>query len=279
MNNPETKFQQLLSWFQTETKYATAFSGGVDSCLVVYAARQAVGYENITAVIADSPSLKRKDLQIAIDFCEQYNVQLEIIRTNEIENEHYVTNPVNRCFYCKTTLYETISNEFLKSNPDIQMLNGSNLSDLGDYRPGLMAAENYKVLSPLAECKYKKEDIRTVAHYLQLPTWDKPASPCLSSRFAYGEKITVVKLQQIEQAEEILYQKGFEINRVRYLKDKTSIEVEPNKINLLRDNFISIKRAFEKLGLHHIIIDEEGFKSGKLNSGISNNSVSLGSKV
>ena len=189
MSNTEYKFQQLLNWFHKDTSYAIAFSGGVDSCLVLYAARKAVGYNNTIAIIADSPSLKRKDLQIAKEFCTHFDIRYEIIKTNELENENYASNPINRCFYCKTTLYNTIEKEYIKKKPAIQMLNGSNVSDFGDYRPGLLAADIYRVKSPLSECGFQKEDIRTVAAFLSLPTWDKPASPCLSSRFAYGEKI------------------------------------------------------------------------------------------
>ena len=265
MSNTENKYRQLLNWFQKDTIYAIAFSGGVDSCLVLYATRKAVGYDNTIAVIADSPSLKRKDLQIAKDFCSRYNIHLEVIHTRELENENYASNPVNRCFFCKTTLYDTIEKEFLLKNPDIQMLNGSNMSDFGDYRPGLKAAENYLVKSPLAECEFKKEDIREVAAFLNLPTWNKPASPCLSSRFAYGENITREKLSKIEMAEEFLDAEGFKINRVRYLKNKITIEVEPAKVELLQKKFKFIETEFEKIGLANISIDEEGFKSGKLN--------------
>lgn len=266
MNSFREKYQQLKDWFQKEATYAIAFSGGVDSCLVLYACRQAVGAANTIAIIADSPSLKRKDLQVAREFCEMYKIQLEIIHTRELENIDYVSNPVNRCFFCKTTLYSAIEKEFVSKNPEIQMLNGSNASDYSDYRPGLVAAENYKVKSPLADCGLTKNDIRALAAYLKLPTWDKPASPCLSSRFAYGEHITREKLRQIEKAEEILDSNGFKINRVRYLMDKVSIEVEVDMVDRLKRVFPQLNKQFETIGLQNISIDEEGFRSGKLNS-------------
>jgi uncharacterized protein len=261
---------KLESWFSAHEKVVIAFSGGVDSCLVVYLARHFLGRENAIAVISRSPSLKTKDLEIARKFCVKYDVRLEEIVTKEMENPDYQINPVNRCYFCKSALYTMLDEMIAERFPGYTILNGNNLSDQGDYRPGLEAAKEHRAFSPLAECNMKKEAVRALAKHFNLFTWDKPASPCLSSRFPYGESITLKKLRMVEEAENILNECGFEDVRVRYYDNNAKIEVPSSMIDRLKDQFEKLKDQIIDLGFDDCTIDEEGLVSGKLNRAIAN---------
>lgn len=258
--------EQLEAWFQPLTGSLTAFSGGVDSALVLYLSRRYLG-QNGVGVIADSPSLKRQDLTIARDFCRNHDIRLEIIQTKELENPDYAANPVNRCFHCKSTLYTdllSLSDQF----PGYTLLNGTNADDFGDYRPGIKAAELNAIRSPLAECGLGKNVIRELARRFGLEVWDKPASPCLSSRIPYGQTVTVEKLRQIEEAEKMLGDAGFAQVRVRHLDGRARIEVPVTDLPRLRQSLETLSPRFRQLGFSSIEADEEGLVSGKLNRAI-----------
>lgn len=271
MESPQIKdkIAEIESWFKINcTKVIVAFSGGVDSCLVAFLARKFLGKENTLAVIADSPSLKRKDLEIAKSFCKEFDINLEIIHTKELENPNYASNPIDRCYFCKFTLYDELK-LIADKYPGTDMLNGQNFDDLGDYRPGIKAAKEYKVLKPLADCNFTKIDIREVAQYFHLPTWDKPASPCLSSRIPYGQEVTVDKLRQIEEAENMLNSLGFEDVRVRHFGDRAKIEVPADQLVKLKMYEETIRENIKDIGFENCEIDEEGLVSGKLNRAIA----------
>ena len=269
MERLKEKIEEVKSWFAVHcSKVIVAFSGGVDSCLVAFLARKYLSKENVLAVIADSPSLKRKDLEIAKSFCDKFDIDLEIIRTKEIENPNYASNPVDRCYFCKFTLYDELK-MIAEKYPGSDILNGQNYDDLGDYRPGIKAATEYKVLKPLADCHFTKIDIREMARYFELPTWDKPASPCLSSRIPYGQEVTIEKLRQIEGAENMLNALGFNEVRVRHYGSTAKIEVPVEQLQLLMKHGNSIKRHIAKLGFERCEFDEEGLVSGKLNRAIA----------
>jgi len=258
----------LKEWFKNHPKVLIALSGGVDSCLVAYAARKFCGLEGAIAVVGDSPSLKRKDFQLAISFCESNDIKYVVIHPNELENDQYKVNPIDRCFWCKSSLYEEMI-EFRDANyADFVLVNGNNKSDWSDYRPGLKAADKFQAKSPLADCGLMKDDIRQLANKWGLTVWDKPASPCLSSRFPYGELITIDKLKLIEEAETILMNSGFGDARVRYFGELAKLEVPNNQIQKLKDEFPFIALQIMKLGFRKVEIDEEGLVSGKLNRGI-----------
>jgi uncharacterized protein len=259
----ENKIRILENWYLKFEGTLTAFSGGVDSSLVLYLSKGFLP-DSTVACISNSESLKREDFQIAKDFCQQYEIPLEIIQTKEIEDKNYNLNPSDRCFYCKSHLY--IDLLVVKERyPKYVILNGTNRDDFSDYRPGLKAAAEFKIRSPLAECDLGKDDIRELANYLDLPNWNKPASPCLSSRIPYGKVITTKKLKQVETAEGILNIHGFPEARVRHFGNRASIEVPETLINTLKEKLPQIEHTIKALGFEFCEIDEEGLVSGKLN--------------
>lgn len=257
----------LVKWFEQCPFAIVAFSGGVDSSLVAFLANRQLGANSNIAVISDSPSLKRADLKQAEEFCRRHGIPIRIIGTREIENPDYYLNPVNRCYFCKHTLYDDLQ-ALVDEHPGSWVLNGTNVDDLGDYRPGLEAASQFKVRSPLAECGFDKPAIRELAAALDLECWDKPASPCLSSRIAYGEPVTRTKLRQIEEAEEILNGLGFPIARLRHFGNEGRIEVPAEQVSRLKELFGAVEPAIRRLGFEMVTLDEEGFVSGKLNRAI-----------
>lgn len=266
MPQVEELLGRLEAWFNPVEGSLTAFSGGVDSALVLFLSHRFLGDRGI-GVIADSPSLKRRDLNQAEAFCEQYAITLRVIQTGELENPNYASNPNNRCFFCKDTLYrkmEDLEDEY----PGYYFLNGTNKDDHGDYRPGLQAASNHGIHSPLSDCGIGKAEVRLLAKRFGLPVWDKPASPCLSSRIPYGQEVTSDKLQQIEQAESFLNELGFEEVRVRHFGSEARIEVPASVVERLLPFKEQIKGRFSELGFKTATIDTEGLVSGKLNRAI-----------
>ena len=259
--------ERLEAWFLPVEGSLTAFSGGVDSALVLYLSNQFLGGKGI-GVMADSPSLKRRDLQQARQFCSRYGITLKIIRTGELDNPDYARNPANRCFFCKDTLYRMMT-EIGREYPGYHILNGTNLDDHGDYRPGLKAANNHRVQSPLADCGIRKKEVRLLARHFGLPVWAKPASPCLSSRIPYGQKVTAKKLWQIESAETLLNQLGFAEVRVRHFGKEARIEVPAAEVERLLDCKSRLQKAMLELGFDTATFDAEGLVSGKLNRAIA----------
>lgn len=256
--------QKLIDWFADCPFAVTAFSGGVDSSLVAWLANHILGPEKNLAVISASPSLKLSDLDEARQFAFDNHIPLRVIVTREMENESYLSNPSNRCFFCKQTLYKELE-DLAGGIPGSWILNGTNTEDLGDYRPGLEAAKNSCVRSPLAECGFDKAAVRALAAELNLKCWDKPASPCLSSRIPYGLRVTPAKLRRIEAAETWLNDHGFPVCRVRHLEGTARVEVPPEQIPALRALESQLTAAFRSLGFLTVEIDPEGFVSGKLN--------------
>ncbi len=260
----QDKLSQLEEWFSARKGSIVAFSGGIDSTLVLFLARKFQGKERAVGVISNSESLKTRDFEMARDFCRDFDIRLEIIKTDELNDERYNTNPENRCYFCKEHLFndlQTMKDKY----PEFDVLSGTNRDDLGDYRPGLQAAARYKVLSPMVDCRVAKDEIRQIALHFNLPNWNKPASPCLSSRIPYHHTITNEKLRQVEAAENILNEYGFSDVRVRHYGTYGQIEVqkgELEKLRLVEDEVIGKILA---LGFNELKIDREGLVSGKLN--------------
>jgi uncharacterized protein len=259
--------QKLEDWFRDCPGALVAFSGGVDSSLVAFLAQHFLGRDAALAVISASPSLKLSDLEEAKQFALNNNLPLRVITTPEIDNPDYFNNPSNRCYFCKHTLYDELAG--LRSEfPDRWVLNGTNVDDYGDYRPGLTAADEFEVRSPLADCGISKDMVRQLAEHFSLDCWDKPASPCLSSRVPYGERITVAKLRQIEDAEAAVQAAGFPINRVRHFGDRARVEVPSEDVVELHSKREILEPALIAIGFQTVEFDEEGFVSGKLNRAI-----------
>ncbi|MDH5399261.1 MAG: ATP-dependent sacrificial sulfur transferase LarE, partial [Cyclobacteriaceae bacterium] len=192
------------------------------------------------------------------------DIELEVIETKEFQDPNYLANPANRCYFCKSHLYEHLL-EVRKKYPESVLINGANADDTGDYRPGQQAADELDIKSPLVDCGIDKASVRELARYFNLPNWNKPASPCLSSRVPYGLEITPVKLKQIESAEAILTGYGFSDVRVRHFDGEASIEVPSKEILLLEGKLNDIVPAIKALGFTKVCIDREGLVSGKLN--------------
>jgi len=261
------KLSMLDNWFRQRKGSIVAFSGGIDSTIVLYLARKFQGRDHAIGVISNSESLKNKDLHLAQTVCAEFDIQLKIIKTDELNDTRYSQNPINRCFYCKDHLFHDLQ-ELKHEYPGFEVLSGTNYDDLGDYRPGIEAAHKNLVLSPLVDCKITKAEVREMAKHFGLPNWNKPASPCLSSRIPYNQAVTIEKLKQIEAAEEILNSYGFEDVRVRHFGTFGKIEVQKDdleKLYLIKEKVIAEIKA---VGFTHIDIDEEGLVSGKMNRAI-----------
>jgi len=258
------KLHLLESWFTQRKGSMIAFSGGIDSTLVLYLARKFQGRDNAIGVISNSESLKNKDFRLAKSFCEEFDIQLRIIKTEELSDSNYSQNPINRCFFCKDHLFHDLQ-ELKNEYPDFEILSGTNYDDLGDYRPGIDAAQKNLVVSPLVDCKVTKDEIREIARHFNLPNWNKPASPCLSSRIPYNQAVTLEKLQQIEAAEDLLNGHGFEDVRVRHFGTFGRIEVQKDDLDKLLSIRDQVIGEIKNLGFARVEIDEEGLVSGKMN--------------
>ena len=228
-------------------------------------ATRLLGPDQHQAVISASPSLKLSDLDEAKAFAARHDIPLRVIETRELAKPEYYLNPVNRCFACKHTLYTELA-DLARARPGTWILNGTNTDDLGDYRPGLQAAEEFQVRSPLAECGLDKQAVRDLAAALKLECWNKPAAPCLSSRIPYGQRVTLEKLRRIEFAESWLQSRGFSVSRVRHADEACArVEVERDEVERLRTLEASMRATFASFGFEQVEIDPEGFVSGKLN--------------
>ncbi len=269
--NPQllNKLIELEQWFSKRKGSIVAFSGGIDSTLVLFLARKFQGKQNSIGVISNSESLKSKDFELAKDFCKSFDINLEIIKTEELSDNRYNQNPENRCYFCKEHLFHDLQS-IKEKYPEFEVLSGTNYDDLGDYRPGLQAAAKYRVLSPMVDCKITKDELRQMARYFELPNWDKPASPCLSSRIPYNHQITREKLRQIEDAENILNEYGFRDVRVRHYGTFGQIEVKKEELDKLLLVEEEVVNKIKKVGFADLRIDREGLVSGKLNRVLDN---------
>lgn len=259
------KFEDLKSQIRRLDSAIVAFSGGVDSVLVLKVAYDALG-NKVVAVTADSPSLPRRELEETKKIAENVGAKHLIIGTVETENQEYLRNPGNRCYYCKTELYSKLKKVSIKLGIK-NILNGTNLDDLGDYRPGLKAADEHRIISPLKDAKITKNDVRELAKELKLKWWDKPSSPCLSSRVPYGQEITLKKLRMIEDAENYLKDFGINELRVRHFGKTARIEVNEYDKAGINANLSHINKKFREIGFEEVIVSD--FKSGNLNIAIN----------
>lgn len=243
-----------------------AYSGGVDSAFLAWAAHQALG-NNMLAVIADSPSLARVQLADATAFAAEQGIPLEIILTDELDRPEYARNDASRCFHCKDELF-TVMEEFRSQRGFDAIAYGVNLDDQGDFRPGQKAAEQHHVAAPLRQAGLTKQDIRELSRAAGLRVWDKPASACLSSRIEYGREVTREALSVVEQGEDALHALGFRQIRVRHHGDIVRIEIAREELTraLTPDMAAEFTRIFKPLGFKFVTLDLEGFRSGSMNT-------------
>jgi pyridinium-3,5-biscarboxylic acid mononucleotide sulfurtransferase len=264
--------QQLDHYFSRFGGAIIAYSGGVDSALLAYAAHRVMG-DNMVAALADSPSLARREYRSAVSFARSHGIPLQIVRTDEMQNPFYQANAGNRCYYCKKALFEKLaelSAQLEAGAPEASwpIFYGVNMDDLTDHRPGTLAAREADIAAPFTDLGIDKQTIRRLCAHYGLEIADKPAMPCISSRIHYGEKVTEEKLSQVEQAEDMLFDLGFRIFRVRHHGDTARIEVAPKDFHRLLDHREAILQRFEALGFIYIAMDLKGFKSGSLNAAL-----------
>lgn len=258
---------RLLEILRGYGRVAVAFSGGIDSTVVAQAAHLALA-DRAVAVTAVSESLATGEREEAEELAARIGIRHVVIHTDEFADPGYTRNDVDRCYHCKTELYSRLVD--LREDLGVEVVaSGANVDDLGDYRPGLLAAAEHEVRHPLQEAGLGKAAIRALAQAWGLPTWDKPASPCLSSRVAYGEEVTPERVRMIDEAEQWLKRRGLRLLRVRYHKgDLARIEVPADELpNLARPEVRrELIAAFKALGFKFVTLDLEGFRSGSLNT-------------
>ena len=244
---------------------AVAFSGGVDSALLLYVAHEVLG-EDAVAITAQSPTFPERELAEATQFCQTYGIAHLTCKTNELELENFRHNPTNRCYLCKHNMFEQFS-VIAQQHNLAHIVEGSNVDDEGDYRPGSQAIAELDIKSPLKEAGLTKADIRALSQQMGLPTWNKPSFACLSSRFVYGDTITESKLSMVDQAEQFLLDLGFSQVRVRIHETLARIEVVPEELNTLMqpETREAIVHAFKAYGFTYITADLIGYRTGSMN--------------
>ncbi len=261
----EEKNVHLASLLSHLGRVVVAYSGGVDSTFLAAVAHETLG-PNALAVTAVSPSLADRELVAATDLARGLGWNHRTVATHEIERSEYARNSGDRCYWCKSELFDVLGP--LADEMRASIATGTNLDDLSEYRPGLRAADERLVQTPLAEARLSKSDVRTLSAARGLPTADKPASPCLASRFAYGVRVTREGLQRIDRAEEVLRALGFEVLRVRDHGDLARIEVPPENIERVTAQRATIERELKSLGFKYVTVDLGGFRSGSLNASL-----------
>ncbi|MBE9169811.1 ATP-dependent sacrificial sulfur transferase LarE [Pleurocapsales cyanobacterium LEGE 06147] len=261
----EEKLKQLKSLFKEMERALIAYSGGVDSTLVAKIAYDVLG-DRALAITAVSPSLLPEELEEAQKQAVQIGIKHELIETHEMDNPNYAANPINRCYFCKSELHDTLK-PIASERGYPYVVDGVNADDLQDYRPGIQAAKERGARSPLAEVGVTKAEVREISRQLGLSWWDKPAQPCLSSRFPYGEAITLAKLQRVGRAEIYLRKLGYQNLRVRSEGDTARIELPPEQIEnfVITTDLLQLVKAFQNFGFIYVTLDLEGYRSGKLN--------------
>jgi pyridinium-3,5-biscarboxylic acid mononucleotide sulfurtransferase len=244
-----------------------AYSGGVDSAYLAYVAHRMLG-DRAVAVTAESPSYPERHRQMALRIARDVGLRHEVIQTRELDRPEYRANPANRCYYCKHELYTHLSR--IAAERHAIVVDGSNADDRGDYRPGRQAAREFGVRSPLDDAGLTKEEIRRLSREAGLPTWDEPASACLSSRIPYDHEVTDEKLRRIERAEGALRQLGFRVFRVRHHDDVARIEVSREEMARALDEHVStrIVRELKAAGYRYVSLDLQGYRTGSLNEGL-----------
>ena len=263
MDKPNLKFDKLTDYLKTLESIAVAFSGGVDSTFLLKAAQIALG-DKVIAVTARSCSFPERELNEAIAFCKSEGIKHYIVDSEELDIDGFSDNPPNRCYLCKRELFEKIIKIAQKENIK-NIVEGSNLDDNVDYRPGLQAVSELGIKSPLRAVGLNKEEIRSLSKELGLPTWNKQSFACLSSRFVYGETISREKLSMVDKAEQLLLDFGFHQVRVRIHNNVARIEIEPAEFEKLIENRLVITEKLKSYGFQYVTLDLLGYRTGSMN--------------
>lgn len=262
----QSKAERLQANLRRLGRTLVAYSGGVDSAYLAWAAHQVLGDKMLT-IIADSPSLARTQLSDAVAFAQEQSIPLEVVATSELDRPEYVRNDSERCFFCKDELF-TLMEDLRQARGFDAIAYGVNLNDQGDFRPGQRAAADHRVVAPLVEVGLSKDEIRALARAAGLRVWDKPASACLSSRIAYGRPVTREALATVERGEDALRALGFRQLRVRHHGEIVRIEIAPEELARALDPAMAAKFTgiFKALGFKFVTLDLEGFRSGSMNT-------------
>lgn len=265
----QEKYGNLVQYLRELQSVAVAFSGGVDSTFLLRAAHDALG-DKVLAVTADLCSTPEREFREAEELCRREGVRQMVCRLDELSIDGFAANPPNRCYLCKKAIFGKIL-ETAKEQGMACVAEGSNVDDMGDYRPGLAAIAELGVRSPLRETGFTKAEIRRMSRELSLPTWEKPSYACLASRFAYGETITREKLSMVERAEQLLLDCGFHQMRVRLHGSMARIELLPDEMEKLFAGNVrkDIAERFKEYGFSYVTVDLQGFRSGSMNEGLS----------
>jgi uncharacterized protein len=262
----EEKFARLKEIFLSMGRVVVAYSGGVDSTLLLRAAKESLGEAHVVAVTALSPLYPDRELAGAKRMAQEMGVKHILIESNELEIDGFSKNPSNRCYFCKKELFEEMQNLARKETISF-VVEGSTLDDEKDHRPGRRAIQELGIRSPLQEARFTKEDVRELSRTLGLPTWDKPSFACLASRFPYGEEITPEGLRMVDEAEDFLFSLGFKQVRVRHYQSLARIEVYPEEMSRLMNGSLREKvvNRLKKIGYRYVTLDLQGFRSGSMN--------------
>ncbi|MBA2376170.1 MAG: ATP-dependent sacrificial sulfur transferase LarE [Rubrobacter sp.] len=260
----EKRMEELSSIVAPYESALVAFSGGVDSSLALAIAANALPKENVLAVTSNNETYLPSELDLARDVADSLGIEHIVVNTRELDNPDYASNPTNRCYFCKSTLYSDL-HEMARERGYGCVVDGANADDEGDYRPGRKAAKELGVVSPLSAAGVSKDEVRTLAKHLGLPSWDKPALACLSSRFPYGQEITPEKLSQVARAEEFLRREGFGEVRVRHHGEIARLEIGASEMDRAFSMREEISAELKDAGFLYVAMEMSPYKSGSLN--------------
>lgn len=264
-NTLQEKYNSLINIVKNQKKVAVAFSGGVDSTFLLKSAKEAIG-ENVLAIVIKTGNMPERELREALEFLKKEEIAYEICTVDETEIKGFKENPSNRCYICKTALFQTMK-QLAEKKGIFNIIEGSNLDDMNDYRPGLAALQELGIKSPLREAQLTKREIRILSQELGLDTWDKPAYSCLATRIPYGEIITKEKLKMVEMCENYLIELGFSQIRVRHHGTLARIEADRKEMEMFYDERIQkeINQYFKKVGFLYTALDLAGYQMGNMN--------------